>query len=93
MCVSALNTHEATPGDLNLFLLDLSAKAAIQFVLFLPSHASFIFATSISLLQSEGHLTYNCDEPDVLALSSSAMFWCGSGCGSTQHALSLQWLT
>ena len=29
MCVSALNTHEATPGDLNLFLLDLSAKAAI----------------------------------------------------------------
>ena len=28
-CVCALNTHEVTPGNLNLFLLDLSAMAAI----------------------------------------------------------------
>jgi hypothetical protein len=64
-----------------------------QISLFLPSFASFISATATCLLQNEGHLTYKCDEAAALAPASLAMFWCGSGSGSSQHALSLQMLT
>jgi hypothetical protein len=48
---------------------------------------------STSLPQNEGHFTYNCAEIGVLGFACVAIFWCGSGSGSSQHALSLQMLT
>ena len=79
-CVWVHWTHtKCRQAILTCFFLIFAQWLQFHIVLFLPSHASLISATSILSPQNKGHLTYSCDETAVFASVSS------------QHALAPQW--